>query len=141
MQSLIPFTEKVKAGSHDYGIVWDFGIHEAVGGDHDLPNPGDLLCAALSACLDSTTRMIANRLGITITHLAVTVTAEVDVRGTLMVARDVPVGFQKMNCEVNLEVDENTPEQARMKLIAGAEQCCVVLQTLQSGVPVELNVV
>lgn len=28
-----------------------FGIHRAIGGFHDYPNPGDLLNAALAACL------------------------------------------------------------------------------------------
>lgn len=29
------------------------GVHAAVGGKHDAPTPGDLLCAALAACQDS----------------------------------------------------------------------------------------
>lgn len=76
--------------------MWSFGIHRAVGGYHDAPNPGDILCAALASCLDSTIRIIADRLGITLTSLEVDVTAEVDVRGTLVVNRDIPVGFQAM---------------------------------------------
>ena len=32
-----------------YGANWRFGIHRAVGGFHDEPNPGDLLCGALAA--------------------------------------------------------------------------------------------
>src|SRR5512143_3460734 len=58
---LDPFHGKVVPGSKDYGVVWPFGIHRAVGGDHDLPNPGDLLAAALAACRDSTIRIIACR--------------------------------------------------------------------------------
>ena len=40
------------------------GIHTAVGGNCDFPNPGELLSAALAGCLDTTVRIIANRLGI-----------------------------------------------------------------------------
>jgi organic hydroperoxide reductase OsmC/OhrA len=60
-----PFHGIVVAGEGN-GSQWRFGIHRAVGGDHDLPNPGDMLCAALAGCLDSTIRMIADRLDIRI---------------------------------------------------------------------------
>lgn len=46
------------------GVRHQHGIHSAVGGDHDAPNPGDYLCAALAACLHSTLRMVAERLGV-----------------------------------------------------------------------------
>ena len=75
-----------------------FGIHRAVGGYHDHPNPGDLLSAALAACFDSTLRMIADHLGIRLKFLEVKVDAECDVRGCLLVERSVPVGFQRMRC-------------------------------------------
>lgn len=42
------------------GVRVPVGVHRAVGGLHDAPTPGDLLCAALAACQDSTFRMIAN---------------------------------------------------------------------------------
>lgn len=129
----------VAAGSKDYGIVWCFGIHEAVGGDHDLPNPGDLLCAALAACLDSTIRIIANRLGLELVRLRVEVKGEVDVRGTLAVDRSVPVGFQKMRCKVELQAAEGTDPKVLVRLLAGAEHSCVNLQTLRRGAEVETS--
>lgn len=98
-----PFHGRIVLGSQDYGAVWPFGIHRAVGGFHDGPNPGDLLCAALAACLDSTIRIIAGRLGVRLTALEIDVTGDVDVRGTLAVDRSVPVGFRKMRCGVRLE--------------------------------------
>src|SRR5215471_1390406 len=73
-----------------------FGIHRAIGGFHDYPNPGDLLSAALAACFDSTLRMIADHLGIRLKSLDVEVTADCDVRGCLQVDSAVPVGFQHM---------------------------------------------
>jgi uncharacterized OsmC-like protein len=117
-----------------------FGIHRGVGGFLDYPNPGDLLSAALAACFDSTLRMVADHLGIRLESLNVEVTAECDVRGCLQVDPTVPVGFQRMRCRVELqpgnEIDEN---KARM-LVAVAENCCVVLQTLRNGVSVEAEV-
>lgn len=132
-----PFHGFVLAGSADFGVRWPFGIHRAVGGDHDAPNPGDVLCAALAACLDSTIRMIAERLGVSLSSLEVDVTAEVDVRGTLLVDSTVPVGFQSMRCDVDVQAAEGTDPKLVQKLLDAAEHSCVVLQTLRSGVPVE----
>jgi uncharacterized OsmC-like protein len=130
-----PFHTTVAAGQgHD--ALWRVGIHRAVGGDHDLPNPGDILCAALASCLDSTLRMIADRLEIPIAFLVVTARAEVDVRGTLLVDRSVPVGFQQMKCQIHLETAPEVPPEKVKMLLAAAEHSCVVFQTLRNGVPV-----
>jgi len=130
-----PFHGSVTIGDGQSASL-DFGIHRAVGGDHDLPNPGDILCGALAACLESTLRMIAARMGVTLDSLDVAVSAHADVRGCLMVDRSVPAGFQRIEVDVRLEPAAGTdPAQIRM-LTSAAEQCCVVLQTLRSGVPV-----
>jgi uncharacterized OsmC-like protein len=134
-----PFHGQVVPGSQDYGIAWPLAIHKAVGGHHDGPNPGDMLCAALASCLDSTLRMIANRLGIGLRSLEVVVEADVDLRGTLVVDRSVPVGFQKMRCNVRLEAAEGTDPDIVKRLLAAAEHSCVNLQTLRSGVAIETS--
>lgn len=130
-----PFHGEVVAGSvHPDRMA--FGIHRAVGGDHDRPNPGDLLCAALASCLDAALRMIADRLGIEILELSVHVIASVDVRGTLLVDRDVPVGFQSMRATVALTVPEGTDQRLLERLAAATEHSCVNLQTLRAGTDV-----
>jgi uncharacterized OsmC-like protein len=134
-----PFHGFVVPGSQDYGVLWPFAIHSAVGGDHDGPNPGDLLCVALATCLDSTIRIIAERSHITLTRLEVDVTGEVDVRGTLMVDRAVRVGFQRMKCRVDIEAAPGTDPKLLERLFAAAESSCVNLQTLRDGVSVETN--
>lgn len=78
------------------------GVHRAVGGDHDFPNPGDILCASLAACVESTLRMIANRLEIKLFETKIEVTANIDVRGTLMIDKSVPVGFQSMHIAMEI---------------------------------------
>jgi uncharacterized OsmC-like protein len=131
-----PFHSTVVAGDQ-HGAPWRVGIHRAVGGYHDLPNPGDILCAALASCLHSTLRIIADRLEIPIASLEVSTRAEVDVRGTLLVDRDVPVEFQRIKCQVRLEPAANVPPEKVKMLQAAAEHSCVVLQTLRNGVPVQ----
>ena len=133
-----PFHSTVAPGD-GYGALWRVGIHRAVGGFHDLPNPGDILCAALASCLHSTLRIIADRLEIPIASLEVSTWAEVDVRGTLLVDRDVPVGFQQMKCQVRLDVADNVPPEKVKMLLAAAEHSCVVLQTLRNAVRVQTH--
>jgi len=132
-----PFHGKVIPGSKDYGVVWSYGIHRAIGGDHDEPNPGDMLCSALAACMDSTIRMIADHLGVKLTFLEVKVEAEVDVRGCLVVDRNVHVGFQKMECRVNIQTAEGTDPKLEKMLKSASEYSCVNMNTLRSGVPIE----
>ena len=133
-----PYHGKLIAGE-GHNVKWGFGVHQAVGGLHDAPVPGDILCAALAACQESAIRMVANLLGITLTSLDVEVTADVDVRGTMAIEREVPVGFQSMRCQVNLQTAGGTDPKLVKKLVKGAEHCCVVMQTLRSGVPVETD--
>ena len=118
------------------GVFVPVGVHRAVGGPHDAPTPGDLLCAALAACQDSAVRMVANRLGIELIALEVRVTAQVDVRGALGMEAEVPVGFQSMTCDIHLKVQEGTPPKLLDVLRSAAQRCCVVQQTLHQPPPV-----
>jgi uncharacterized OsmC-like protein len=119
------------------GATLPVGVHRALGGLHDAPTPGDILCAALAACQDSTVRMVANLLGVELEFLAVDVTGEVDVRGTMALDKQVPVGFQSMRCNVRLRAKDGTSPELLRKLRVAAERCCVVQQTLRTPPPVE----
>lgn len=112
------------------------GTHRGVGGLHDAPNPGELLCTTLAACQDSTVRMVANVLGLRLTGLTVEVEGDVDLRGTLAVDPTVRVGFQSMRCRTRLTVAADTPPRTVALLLAAAERSCVVLDTLRRGVDV-----
>ena len=129
-----PFHGMISFGRPEVAATLKFGIHSAVGGFHDMPNPGDLLCGALAACLDSTIRIIADRLRIKLDHLAVEVRGEVDVRGTLLVDKSVPVGFQCMHCLVKIKLAHHLAESSAHRLLTAAEHSCVNLQSLLGGV-------
>ncbi|HEY7673633.1 MAG TPA: OsmC family protein [Burkholderiales bacterium] len=131
-----PFHSKVEP-MDGCGVVVPIGTHAAVGGPHDGPTPGDMLCAALAACQDSTVRMVANLLGIELTSLEVSVIATVDVRGAMAVDPSVPVGFQTMTCNVRFNAGEGTPPELLERLKLAAERCCIVQQTLKSPPPVK----
>lgn len=121
------------------GVSIPVGVHRAVGGLHDAPTPGDILCAALAACQDSTLRMVANILGIKLEYLSVEVTAKVDVRGTLLIDTTVPIGFESMHCQVELRAAQGTKPELVVMLQETAERCCVVQQTLRTPPLIETS--
>jgi len=133
-----PFHTSVNI-NEELKMSFPIGVHRAVGGLHDFPNPGDLLCASLASCFESTLRMIANRLQITLEKTKVKATANVDVRGTLMLNKEVPVGFQSMNLEIEIRVNNSTKNEMIYKLLKGTERCCIVYQTLKQGTPISIN--
>jgi len=129
-----PFHTKVLMND-ELSLPLKTGLHRAVGGDHDYSTPGDILCAALAVCLESTLRMIADRLEIQLEHTKVSVEANLDVRGTLKFDNSVPVGFQNMNMEVELG-SNNAGEKILNTLFSAAVKSCVVYQTLKPGISI-----
>ena len=81
--------------------------------------------------------MVANLLGITLESLEVEVTGDVDVRGTLAMNAEVPVGFRAMRCAIRLRAKEGTDPRLLEKLRIASERSCVVQQTLRHPPRVE----
>ena len=131
-----PMWGSVRVGTPAFGVTVPVGVHRAVGGRHDLPVPGDVLCAALVACVDTTIRIISNNLEIPLQSLDVDVQADCDVRGTLLVDPSVRVGFNTMRVGVKALPGPGVSPKQVEKLVQLAEQCCIVLQTLKNGVDV-----
>jgi uncharacterized OsmC-like protein len=133
LQTKVILNDEVK---NEYPV----GLHRAIGGLHEVANPGDILCGALASCFESTMRMIANRLHIKLVKTSIKATAYADVRGTLQIDKSVPVGFQKMKLEIAIEAEKNTPTNLLITLIKATEYSCVVYQTIKKGTPIESNV-
>lgn len=114
--------------------VWNLGIDEKVGGDHDLPNPAEMLLASLAGCHASTLRMVADNLQVTIESLEVVAHGEVDARGCLAMDDSVPVGFETIHLDVHLKVAEDADPTRVALLEELAERLCVTADTLRRGV-------
>ncbi len=84
---------------------------------------------ALAACAQITCQMVAEAMGVPLKHVEVVVEGELDLRGTLGISKDVPVGFEQIRTQFNLEAPDATPEQLKA-LREKTEAYCVVLQTL-----------
>ncbi|HEY6127687.1 MAG TPA: OsmC family protein [Candidatus Acidoferrum sp.] len=104
--------------------------HAGVGGAGAGACSGDLLLGALSACAQITCQMVAAAMGIATERIQVTVQGDLDLRGTLGISKDVPVGFQRINLRYDIVASQATPEQLRA-LREKTEQYCVVMQTLR----------
>ena len=105
------------------------GLHPATGGDGTLACSGDMLLEALVACAGVTLRAVATALGVELRDATVTAEGDLDVRGTLGTAKDVPVGFQRIRLQFALATDAS--EEQLATLIRLTERYCVVYQTLR----------
>jgi uncharacterized OsmC-like protein len=73
--------------------------------------------------------MVAAAMGIPTERIEVTVQGDLDLRGTLGISKDVPVGFESILLHFDVAAPRATPEQLR-GLREKTEQHCVVMQTL-----------
>lgn len=109
--------------------IYNAEAHTGVGGAGTSACSGDLLLGALSACAQITCQMVAEAMGIQAERIEVTVEGDLDLRGTLGVAKDVPVGFEQIRLRFDIQAPHATQEQLRA-LREKTEQYCVVMQTL-----------
>lgn len=124
-QSSAPIACSVDIGR----AIYNAEAHKGVGGTGTGACSGDLLLGALAACAQITCQMVAAAMGIPIERIEVTVEGEMDLRGTLGIAKDVPVGFENIRVRFDVLAPNATPEQLQ-GLQEKTEQYCVVMQTL-----------
>jgi uncharacterized OsmC-like protein len=126
------------ACSVDLGrAVYDAQAHAGVGGAGGAPCSGDLLLGALAACAQVTCQMVAAASGVPTERIEVTAEGELDLRGTLGIAADVPVGFDKIRLRFAIDAPEASAEQLGT-LVGKTVRYCVVLQTLREPPQVEI---
>jgi uncharacterized OsmC-like protein len=114
--------------------IVDAGLHPSTGGTGELACSGDMLLEALVACAGVTLRAVATALEIPVRSGTVSAEGELDVRGTLGVDREAPVGFRAIR--LRFAIDTNATEDQLAALLKLTERYCVVLQTIKGGVAV-----
>ena len=105
------------------------GAHAGVGGAGLAACSGDLLLGALAACAQITCQMVAAAMGVPTERIEVVVSGDLDLRGTLGISKEVPVGFEAIRVRFEIDAPHATAEQLSA-LRDKAEQYCVVMQTL-----------
>lgn len=104
------------------------GLHPATGGNGQAACSGDMLLEALVACAGVTLNAVATALGIELRDAKLVAEGDLDFRGTLGVSKEVPVGFQ--NIRLQFELDTDASEEQLATLLRLTERYCVVYQTL-----------
>jgi uncharacterized OsmC-like protein len=107
------------------------GIHPKCGGSGLELCSGDMLLEALIACAGVSMRAAAAVLDIPVRSVIVGAEGDVDLRGTLGVSADVPVGFREIR--LSFEVDADASAEQLNQLAELTDKYCVVFQTLQSS--------
>ena len=82
--------------------------------------------------------MVATNMGIPTERIEVKVEGDLDLRGTLGLSKDVPVGFEHIRLRFEIDAPEATAEQLQ-GLREKAEQYCVVMQTLLHPPPIQVD--
>ena len=105
------------------------GLHPATGGNGMSACSGDMLLEALVACAGVTLNAVATAIGVAIRSGSVRAEGDLDFRGTLGVAKDAPVGFQRIRLHFDLVTDASEEELSTLSRLT--ERYCVVFQTLR----------
>jgi len=132
-------TETPMACSVDIGrALYQAEAHTGVGGAGSAACSGDLLLGALAACAQITCQMVATAMGIPTNRIEVKVEGDLDLRGTLGMSKEVPVGFETIHIRFEIDAPEAREEQIRA-LREKTEQYCVVMQTLTKPPKLEVD--
>jgi uncharacterized OsmC-like protein len=113
------------------------GLHPATGGDGSAACSADMLLESLVACAGVTLSAVATALGITLRDATIEAEGDLDFRGTLGVAKDVPVGFAQIRLRFDLDTDA-TKEQIDT-LLRLTERYCVIYQTLTHPPKIDIS--
>jgi len=113
------------------------GLHPATGGSGLELCSGDMLLEALVACAGVTLKAVATALDVPVRSGTVSAEGDLDVRGTLGVAKDAPVGFAQIRLRFDLDTD--APQDKLDQLLKLTERYCVVYQTIKNGPPVAIR--
>src|ERR1051326_6611411 len=123
-------TDTPLACSVDIGrAIYGAEAHKGVGGSGAAACSGDLLLGALAACAQITCQMVAAAMGIATEGIHVTTEGDLDLRGTLGISKDVPVGFDRIALHFDVRAPQATAEQLQA-LRQKTEQYTAVMQTL-----------
>jgi uncharacterized OsmC-like protein len=114
--------------------------HVGVGGPRTAACSGDLLLGALAACAQITCQMVASAMEIETERIEVVVEGDLDLRGTLGVDRDAPVGFSAIRTRFEIDAPGVDPDRLA-SLHEKAERYCTVLQTLRQPPAIETQLV
>lgn len=116
--------------------IYEAELHEGAGGPGGGACSGDLLLGALAACSQLTAQAVAENFDVDV-DVSVEASGDLDLRGTMGVDEEVPVGFEDVRLE--FDIDGDVDEETREAIKKYTERYCVVYQTLENPPGVETD--
>jgi uncharacterized OsmC-like protein len=113
------------------------GLHPATGGTGLHACSGDMLLEALVACAGVTLNAVATALALDVRDARVSAEGDLDVRGTLGVDKQAPVGFRDIR--LAFDIDGDLTDEQLATLVQLTERYCVVYQTLKAAPPIDVK--
>lgn len=106
-------------------------------GNNEGANPVEYLLHALAGCVTTTTVLHAAARGIEIRKLSTELSGHIDLQGLLSLSDSVPVGYQSI--QIEMDIDADCSEQELDELLAFAKAHSPVCSTVCQPVPVTLQ--
>ena len=126
------------AGLHSEVEAGDFLLTvdepAAHGGQGLGPNPVQLILAAIASCQEITYRLYADRLGIPLRGVAVSVAGDIDLRGLFALDAGTRPGLRGLDIRVDLDSDADPERLDYLKRTVDAH--CPVLDIIRNATPV-----
>src|SRR5213595_3789763 len=113
------------------------GLHPATGGSGLELCSGDMLLEALVACAGVTLKAVSTALAIPLKSGTVSAEGDLDLRGTLGVDKEAPVGFRQIRLRFDVATD--APQEKLDQLLKLTERYCVVYRAIAKGPPVDIK--
>jgi len=118
-------------------FMLDAGEPPVLLGANEGPNPAEHLLHALAACLTTSLVYVAAARGVHLDAVESTLTGDMDVRGALGLAKDVPNRYQ--NIRVTFRITSDAPEEKLAEIVARAQQRSAVFDSVSNPVPVTVD--
>lgn len=122
---------------HRHPFKVDSGEPDVLLGNDSGPNAGEILLAALAACVTGAIVYHAAARGIAIEAIESKVEGDIDLRGFLGIDKNVRNGFQDIR--MNFSIRANVSDQELAEIAALGPAFSPVFDTLTKGVPVTVD--
>lgn len=127
----------VEDESREVAFEYTNGEPPVLLGNNEGANPVEYLLHALAGCVTTTTVLHATARGITIHKLSTELKGNIDVQGLLAMDDSVPVGYESI--QINMQIEADCSDEELDELIGFARDHSPVCNTVCKPVPVTVD--
>lgn len=130
-RSVTTAIDGVRCSTQEGSWQVDTDLPPALGGNAASPTPSVLLRAALGSCMAMSYQLRAAKHGVELTSIRVTVEADSELAGMLLVDAAAPPGFTELRYHV--EIESPDPLEAVLRIIDEGDQLSPLLDVVVRG--------